>query len=84
MIPIAICGGTPTVVYFAAWTFFLVNIPNFYFSGSLGGTGCTFGYNKCDFLKKMKNTDPVMGAKLKSKTHLQNMFFLFFVLFLSS
>ena len=27
------------------------------------------------FLKKMKNTDPVMHAKLKSKTHLQNMFF---------
>jgi hypothetical protein len=26
----------------------------------------------------MKNTDPVMGAKLKSKTHLQNTFFLFF------
>jgi hypothetical protein len=23
----------------------------------------------------MKNADPVMGAKLKSKTHLQNMFF---------
>jgi hypothetical protein len=23
----------------------------------------------------MKNTDPVMGAKLKSKTHLQNRFF---------
>ncbi len=29
----------------------------------------------------MKNTDPLMGAKLKSKTHLQNMFFLFFELF---
>jgi hypothetical protein len=26
----------------------------------------------------MKNTDPWMGAKLKSKTHLQNMFFYFF------
>jgi hypothetical protein len=24
---------------------------------------------------KMKNTDPLMGAKLKSKTHLQNTFF---------
>ena len=31
------------------------------------------------FLKKMKNPDPVMNAKLKkSKTHLQNRFFLFF------
>ena len=26
----------------------------------------------------MKNTDPLMGAKLKSKTHLLNKFFLFF------
>jgi hypothetical protein len=26
----------------------------------------------------MKNTDPLMGAKVKSKTHSQNMFFLFF------
>jgi hypothetical protein len=26
----------------------------------------------------MKNTDPLMGAKLKSKTHLQNTFFDFF------
>jgi hypothetical protein len=30
----------------------------------------------------MKNTDPMMGAKLKSKTHLQNTFFDFFSRFL--
>jgi hypothetical protein len=30
----------------------------------------------------MKNTDPVMGAKLKSKTHLQNRFFDFLSRFL--
>ena len=30
----------------------------------------------------MKNTDPLMGAKLKSKTHLQNMFFDFLSRFL--
>jgi hypothetical protein len=35
----------------------------------------TLGYNEFDFLKKIKNTDPLMGAKLKSKTHLLNMFF---------
>jgi hypothetical protein len=31
----------------------------------------TLRYNEFDFFLKMKNTDPVMGAKLKSKTHLQ-------------
>ncbi len=31
----------------------------------------------------MKNTDPLMGAKLKSKTHLQNTFFDFLSCFLS-
>jgi hypothetical protein len=30
----------------------------------------------------MKNTDPLMGAKLKSKTHLQNKFFDFLSRFL--
>jgi hypothetical protein len=30
----------------------------------------------------MKNTDPLMGAKLKSKTHLQNRFFDFLSRFL--
>jgi hypothetical protein len=30
----------------------------------------------------MKNTDPLMGAKLKSKTHLQNSFFDFLSRFL--
>ncbi len=30
----------------------------------------------------MKNTDPLMGAKLKSKTHLQNLFFDFLSRFL--
>jgi hypothetical protein len=30
----------------------------------------------------MKNTDPLMGAKLKSKTHLQNTFFDFLSRFL--
>jgi hypothetical protein len=35
---------------------------------------CVIGYNEFDFFKKIKNTDPLMGAKLKSKTHLQNTF----------
>jgi hypothetical protein len=39
---------------------------------------CIVGYNEFDFFKKMKNTNPVMDVKLKSKTHLQNTFFLFF------
>jgi hypothetical protein len=34
------------------------------------------------FFKKIKNTDPLMGAKLKSKTHLQNTFFDFLSRFL--
>jgi hypothetical protein len=34
------------------------------------------------FLKKIKNTGPLMGAKLKSKTHLQNTFFDFLSHFL--
>jgi hypothetical protein len=43
----------------------------------------TLGYNEFDFfLKKMKNTDPVMDAKLKFKTHLQNTFFNFLSRFL--
>jgi hypothetical protein len=29
------------------------------------------------FLNKIKNTDPLMGAKFKSKTHLLNSFFIF-------
>jgi hypothetical protein len=36
------------------------------------------GYNEFNFFWKMKNPDPVMGAKLQSKTHLLNTFFLFF------
>jgi hypothetical protein len=36
---------------------------------------CALRYNEYDFFKKMKNTDPLIGAKLKSKTHLQNTFF---------
>jgi hypothetical protein len=34
------------------------------------------------FLKKIKNTDPLMGAKFKSKTHLHNTFFYFWRCFL--
>ncbi len=36
------------------------------------------------FFRKMKNTDPLMGAKLKSKTHLLNKFFWFFEPFFAS
>ncbi len=43
---------------------------------------CTVGYNEFDFFLEMKNTDPVIGAKLKSKTHLQNTFFDFLNRFL--
>jgi hypothetical protein len=35
---------------------------------------CGIGYNAVDFFLKMKKTEPLMGAKLKSKTHLQNTF----------
>ncbi len=38
----------------------------------------TLGYNEFDFF----NTDPLMGAKFKSKTHLPNMFFDFWRRFL--
>ncbi len=44
--------------------------------------GGLLGYNEFDFFQKMKNTDPLMGAKLKSKTHLQNTFFDFLSRFL--
>jgi hypothetical protein len=43
---------------------------------------CTVGYNEFDFFLKLKNTDPLMGAKLKSKTHLLNTFFDFLSRFL--
>ncbi len=46
----------------------------------------TLGYNEFDFLKKFKNTDPLMGAKFKSKTHFLITFLfmaLFFVRFAS-
>jgi hypothetical protein len=33
------------------------------------------------FLKKINNTDPVMGAKFKSKTNLLHTFFLFLAQF---
>jgi hypothetical protein len=39
------------------------------------GCACAVGYNELDFLKKIQYTDPLMGAKLKSKTHLLNRFF---------
>ena len=32
----------------------------------------------CSFKKKIKKSDPVMGAKLNFKTYLQNRFFKFF------
>ncbi len=43
---------------------------------------CTLGYNEFDFYSKMKNTDSLMGAKLKSKTHLPKTFFDFLSRFL--
>jgi hypothetical protein len=36
---------------------------------------CIVGYNEFAFFFKMKNTDPLMGEKLKSKKHLQYRFF---------
>ncbi len=39
---------------------------------------CTVGYNEFDFILKIKNTDPLMGAKFKYKKHLLNKFFLIF------
>jgi hypothetical protein len=32
---------------------------------------CIVGYNEFDFFWKIKNTDPLMGEKFKSKTQLQ-------------
>ncbi len=43
--------------------------------------GCVIGYNEFDFLKKIKNTDPLMGAKLKSKTHYLICFLIFGAVF---
>ncbi len=42
------------------------------------------GYNEFDFFLENEeySTDPLMGAKLKSKTHLQNTFFDFLSRFL--
>ncbi len=40
-----------------------------------GGGGAHQGTTNLTFFQKMKNKDPLMGAKLKSKTHLLNMFF---------
>jgi hypothetical protein len=37
---------------------------------------CAVGYKEFDFfLTKTKNTDPLMGAKFKSNTHLLTQFF---------
>jgi hypothetical protein len=35
---------------------------------------CTLGYNEFDFFLENEEYRPLMGAKLKSKTHLQNTF----------
>jgi hypothetical protein len=40
---------------------------------------CTIGHNEFDFFLKIKNTDPLMGAKFKSKTHLLYTFFIYFL-----
>ena len=40
---------------------------------------CTLGYNEFDFFLKIKNTDHLMCAKFKSKTHLLNTFFDFWL-----
>jgi hypothetical protein len=40
------------------------------------------GTKNLTFVWKMKNPNPEMGAKLKSKTHLQNTFFNFYSRFL--
>jgi hypothetical protein len=41
---------------------------------------CTVGYNEFDLFLEIKNTDPLMDAKFKSKTHLLNTFFEFFLI----
>jgi hypothetical protein len=38
---------------------------------------CPLEYNEIDFFLKIKNTDPLIGAKFKSKAHLLHTFFLF-------
>jgi hypothetical protein len=43
---------------------------------------CPVGYNEFDFFLENKEYRPLMGAKLKSKTHLQNTFFDFLSRFL--
>ena len=42
---------------------------------------CTLGYNKFDFKKKIKNTDPLICAKFKSKTYLLYTFLIFGTVF---
>jgi hypothetical protein len=39
---------------------------------------CPVGSNNLSFKKKIKKSDPVMGAKLNLKTYLQNRFLNFF------
>jgi hypothetical protein len=48
-----------------------------YMSIKFKDTG-TVGYNEFDFFLEMKNADPGMVAKLKSRTHLIYTFFSFF------
>jgi hypothetical protein len=54
-------------------------------SGGVGAGGkmaAHKGTTNLTFLKKMKNPDPVMDAKLKSKTHLQHKYLKFLSRFL--
>ncbi len=44
----------------------------------VGVRTCTVEYNESDFFLENKEYRPLMGAKLKSETHLQNTFFDFF------
>jgi hypothetical protein len=52
----------------------LVGFTNFSY-GTAAAIASALGYNEFDFFLEKKNTDPLMGAKLKSKTRLQNTFF---------
>jgi hypothetical protein len=52
------------------------------YSDASSSLACPLGYNEFDFFYKINNTDPLMGAKFKSKTHLLNRFVYFWRHFL--
>ncbi len=73
-----LCRQVPLLVSFREKPTFRAGVFIYIWSMVTGQKGTT----NLTFFQKTKNTDPLMGAKLKSKTHLQNTFFDFLSRFL--